>query len=88
VFFSVADEPEDGADGTATLLQCIEQLEKQLTRAIKSNRGARGSSSRKASSNKETGARDAAGRGKPVSGDGEAAHVSPDIHPCHVFEKL
>jgi len=67
--FSVTDEPEDSADGNATLLQRIEQLEKQLARATKGNRGACGSSSRKASSNKETGARDAAGRGKPVSGE-------------------
>jgi len=35
----VTDEPEDIADGTATLLQCIEQLEKQLARATKGNCG-------------------------------------------------
>jgi len=44
--FAVTDEQEDSADGKATLLQRIEQLEKQLARATKSiNRGTRGSSS-------------------------------------------
>jgi len=60
--FAVADDQE-GKDNSANLLQCIEQLEKQLERATKGNKGARVSSSRKSSSGKETGARDTAGRG-------------------------
>jgi len=79
--FAVTDEEDDSADGTATLLKCIEQLEKQLACAAQGNHGARGSSSRKASSNKEAGACHAAGRGKPVSADGEATRNGPETRP-------
>ena len=84
--FAVIDKQEDGADDKATLHQRIAQLEEQLARATKSNRGARGSSSRKASSNKETSARVAAGYGKP--GTPPPPRISPDTYPCHICGEL
>ena len=84
----MTDEQGHSADGKTTLLQHIEQLQKQLARTTKSNCGARGSSSRKASSNKETGARDAASCGKPTAGDGDMPRLDPDTHPCHICGEL
>jgi len=80
---TMADD-QHGTDDSATLLQHIAQLEKQLERATKGSKGARGPSSKKTSSSKETGARDAAGRGKSTSGDGDVPRSSPDTHPCHI----
>ena len=84
---TVADD-EQGKDDSANLLQRIAQLEKQLKQVTKGNRNAQGSSSRKASSSKQTGARNAAGRGESVSADEDAPRVSPDTHPCHICNKV
>ena len=86
--FMVADEPEASSTGEATLLKCLEQMEKQLEQVAKGNRGACNFSSQKASSNKGAGARDASGQGMSDSGDGETVCTSPETHPCNYCKEL
>ena len=59
--FRTTDELEGSATCDANLLKRLEQLEKQLEQVAKGSRGARSSSSRKASSKNENGAVDATG---------------------------
>jgi len=81
--FRTTVEPESSATKEATLLERIGQLEKQLEQVAKGNRGARGSSSRKAGS-KQNGT----SRGQSVSENGEKVRPSPETHPCTFCKEL
>ena len=65
------------------LTECIGQLEKQLEQVTKGNRGAQGSSPRKAGSGKENSSR---GQSDPKNGD--RARPNRETHPCTLCKEL
>jgi len=67
----------------ATLMEHIGQLEKQLEQVNKGNRGAQGSSTRKAGSCKEGSSR---GQSEPKKSDG--ARPNRETHPCTLCKEL